>query len=488
MTMAAPPARYESSRSGSGQPDAGEPRRSRWQLLRHHDFRWYFAGSLLSNLGTWLQSTAQVILAYQLTHSVFSVGLVVSAQFVGVLLLSPWAAVIADRIGGRVTLAASQAASAVIAGLMAWAYSLHLLGEQALIAGALALGLAFSLALPLQTSLVPTLVEPADTEAAMAMNSVSYNAGRALAPALSVLVLAFTGPDLIFALNAASFMIFAIILGRLKPAARDRWLLATPAREAPGQRRARVLDGVKAARNHRRIMLLLAIVAAVTFADDPILVLSPGLAHTALHVSSDWAAYFIAALGWGTVLGSLAPARRGTVIDPSGTSRRAAWSLLLLALSVIVFARGFTAQVSLLTAFLAGAAALFTGAAAQALIVGLHRETAVSIAGLWAIAWAGTKPIASLVDGWLASNVGIWPASVLLACPAIALALCEIMFTSGLKNSIKEWSLTNFVESNDFPDWVRSIPSLLRLENAVPASKIADAEHRSACFNSCPGG
>ena len=89
----------------SGQPNAETAKRSSWQLLGYRFFRLYFLGSLGSNLGTWLQGTAQVLLAYQLTHSVFDVGVVVSAQFAGTLLLSPWAAVVMSSTGtgaGRV--------------------------------------------------------------------------------------------------------------------------------------------------------------------------------------------------------------------------------------------------------------------------------------------------------------------------------------------------------------------------------------------------
>src|SRR5690348_13574568 len=68
--------------------------RSSWGVLRYPAFRLYFAGSLVSNLGTWVQNTAQVLLMYQLTHSVFAVGVVISAQFAGSLFLGPTAAVV----------------------------------------------------------------------------------------------------------------------------------------------------------------------------------------------------------------------------------------------------------------------------------------------------------------------------------------------------------------------------------------------------------
>src|SRR5450631_2417030 len=87
-------------------------RHSAWLLLRQRDFRLYFIGSLVSNFGTWLQSTAQILIAYQVTHSVFVVGLIAAAQFAGMTLVSPWAAVVADRVGPKTLLVATQGASA----------------------------------------------------------------------------------------------------------------------------------------------------------------------------------------------------------------------------------------------------------------------------------------------------------------------------------------------------------------------------------------
>ncbi len=62
-------------------------------LRGNSDFRWYFLGSVTSDFGTWLQNSAQVLLAYQLAHSVFTVGLVTFAQFTSPLVLGPWAGV-----------------------------------------------------------------------------------------------------------------------------------------------------------------------------------------------------------------------------------------------------------------------------------------------------------------------------------------------------------------------------------------------------------
>lgn len=455
-------------------------RHSSWQLLRQHQFRLYFLGSLISNLGTWLQSTAQIIIAYQFTHSVFTVGLIASAQFAGMVVVSPWAAVLASKYSPRAVLIGTQCASAIIAALMAFCYFDGILRLPELFFGALSLGFAYALALPVQTALVPELIDRADITDALKMNSVSYNAGRALAPALSVLVIAFLGPDLIFILNAITFVTFALLLRRLDLFTADERLRVTLAASfrqarklavnalapvAPGwhspvspgrttsprrsveftpveRPRARLRDGLDIALRHRRILLLLAIVAAVTLADDPILVLSPALAHAKLHVSNDWAGYFIAALGWGSVLGSLPP----TSAQNDGgrrASRYAALSLLALGVSVVAFTRGFSPPATLAAAVAAGTAGLCTGTAAQAALLS-HQEkakasmaTAASITALWAIAWAGTKPFASLLDGWLASHIGLMRTGIVLASPALAIALCELLLPPAIREFIK---------------------------------------------------
>ena len=424
------------SRTGQTPPVTHrKTRRSAWLLLSQPRFRLYFLGSLTSNLGTWLQSTAQILIAYEVTHSVFTVGLVTSAQFAGMVLVSPWAAVVADRVGTKTLLIGTQGASALVALYMAWRYYTGLLGVHTLVFGALALGFAFALSLPVQAALVPALVDPSDATAAVKMNSVSYNAGRALAPALCVPVMALVGHDIIFLLNAVSFIIFAVCValalsGRRPAAGKAEAVTCHAADEPTGPRRTRVTDGIVIALRQPRILLLLAIVATVTLADDPILVLSPALA-VKLHLSNAWTGYFIAALGWGSVLGSLPP----TSTRDNGmasASRRAAISLLILGLSVALFALGFRSQVSLLAACAAGAAGLFAGTAAQAALLQHHQNerssipTIASVAALWAIAWAGTKPFASLLDGMLASHLGIQITGIALALPAIIIALCEI--------------------------------------------------------------
>jgi len=384
-------------------------RRAAWRVLGNGSFRLYFVGSTLSNLGTWLQNTAQALLAYELTHSALTVGLIVCFQFTPVLLAGPAAGTVVGRVGDlRKILIITQFASAAVAGVLALLEFSGRLTVVGLAAGALALGTAYCFALPAFTVLVPSLVPRSETSSAMAMNSVSYNIGRATAPVLAVLIIAFIGFGPAFAFNAVSFLTLAWLLRKLRP----RYELPRPARQP------RLADGFRAARMHR-IWLLLLIVTAVTIAADPVLVLGPVLAHR-FHVSEAWAGYFLSGLGIGTVLGSLVSVPRPSML------RHAAYPLAVLSGAIIVFSLGLDRWVCLAMAVIAGIACLLTGAMTQTLLIDFAGRNRAAVMAVWAVAWAGSKPLASLADGYLATRFNVTTAGVLLALPALLPALIVI--------------------------------------------------------------
>ncbi len=398
------------------------PKSSNWQALAHPKFRWYFIGSVTSNFGTWLQNTAQVVLAYQLTHSVFAVGLVTCAQFSSPLLLGPWAAVLTHRIGNWRTLIVTQVASTAIAATLAALKFSGALTINWLCAGALAIGLAFTFALPAMSVMVAGLFSDNENEPeraravkrAMAMDSVSYNLGRVLAPAISILIFTTVGFGLAFALNAGSFFLFTLVLVYLRPRARQ---------QAPN--RSRVMNGLHIAAKEPRVMVLMMMVAAITVAADPILVLGPALAEHVFRSSADWSGVFIAALGAGNVIGSFLPSKRR---PPS--IRRTAAVLAMLAIAMMVFSAAPSIWLSIAAAFGAGMACLVAGATARSLLIGcagddVKRQAAIMAA--WAIAWAGSKPIASLADGSLAGIIGVRATGILLAVPALLPALILVL-------------------------------------------------------------
>ncbi len=383
---------------------------SNWQVLAQPRFPWYFSGSVVSNFGTWLQNTAQVVLAYQLTHSVFWVGMVTCAQFSSPLFLGPWAGVLTLRLGNWRTLIVTQCASLLVAAALAGLWFGHALTMPWLVSGALAIGLAFTFALPALSVTVAALVPPAETKRALALDSVSYNLGRAVAPVFSVLIFTTIGFGWAFALNAISFGYFTAVLVCIRP--------RNPKAEI---NRPRVTNGFRIAWQDRRILILLLMVAAVTVAADPILVLGPALARS-FGFSADWSGIFITALGAGNVIGSF----RRTTQAPS--IRRAATMLSVLSLAMMVFVLAPWIGISVAAAFAVGMACLLAGAATRALL--LHHAgpgSQAAVMAAWAVAWAGSKPIASFADGTLAGLIGLRPTGILLALPALVPALVLVL-------------------------------------------------------------
>jgi MFS family permease len=377
----------------------GQP--SSWHTLRYRSFRYYFLGSVISDFGTWLQNTAQVLLAYHLAHSALAVGLVTCAQFTSPLVIGPFAGVMADRFGGRQTLLLTQVAAAVIAAVLAALYYCHALTEWPLIGGALAGGLTFTFALPARNVTVRRLVPQRDTRPAFIMDAVSYNLGRAVAPPLTVAIVWLThGYGLAFAVNAFTFLAFTFAL-----------ILAGRGADAEPERRSRVKDGFVIARNSRIILLLLLMVAAVTVADDPVQVLGPTLAGN-LGVSQSWSGWFIAALGAGSVVGSLRRPRHLPNL------RLAATVLAALGMFMIVFVATPFVWVSMSAAIAAGVTCLLANSMTRTLLSQTAGVNQASVMAVWAIAWAGSKPLASLTDGLLAGWIGVRPTGMLLAVPA----------------------------------------------------------------------
>ena len=116
------------------------PRRSPWRVLAYPEMKRYFIGSVASDFGTWIQNTAQVLLAYKLAHSALAVGLVTCAQFASPLVLGPWAGVMASRFGCKRTLLGTQVMSALVAAALGGLQFTHAATERDLIAGAVAMG------------------------------------------------------------------------------------------------------------------------------------------------------------------------------------------------------------------------------------------------------------------------------------------------------------------------------------------------------------
>lgn len=205
----------------------------------------------VSNAGTFLQSTAQAWLVWQLTHSTASLGLLGLVQATPLLGISLLGGVLADRWPRRSILIVTQAALALTAATMsALTFSGRLTVPVLLaMAGVLATIAAFDN--PVRQVYLPSVVVAPERGRVVGLNALAYNLGAIIGPALAGLLLATAGAAWCFLVNAISYLATVTLL-----------LPGPPGRAVPGNRAAGSAWGfLRASSVSRRLLLLVAIVS-----------------------------------------------------------------------------------------------------------------------------------------------------------------------------------------------------------------------------------
>jgi MFS family permease len=280
-----------------------------FRALHNPNYRRYAIGSLVSNTGTWMQRVAQDWLVLRLTHgSGTALGITTGLQFLPVLLLSPYAGVVADRFAKRRLLQLTQltmALASLILGVLAVG-GVAQVWHVYVIAFLFGIGSAFDA--PARQSFVSEMVGPDDLTNAVGLNSATFNAARIIGPAVAGLMIGALGGGAwatgwVILINAASY---AAVIWQLQHM--DTTLLHSPKRVArtPGM----LLEGVRYIRSQPKMM---AILVMVFFAGTFGMNFQITSALMATHVFGKGAGEFGilgSAMAAGSLIGALLAARR----------------------------------------------------------------------------------------------------------------------------------------------------------------------------------
>jgi MFS family permease len=179
-----------------------------FRSLQSFNYRVWAAGALVSNIGSWMQRTAQDwIVLTELTHqNATAVGIVMGLQFGPQLLLLPLSGFAADHLDRRKILFCTQAAMGLLAlglGLLTVTGVVRLWHVYVF---AFLLGCASAFDSPARQTFVAELVEERDLPNAVALNSTSFNAARMIGPAIAGGLIAGVGSGWVFLINALSFL------------------------------------------------------------------------------------------------------------------------------------------------------------------------------------------------------------------------------------------------------------------------------------------
>ncbi|GAA1259949.1 MFS transporter [Sphaerisporangium rubeum] len=396
-----------------GADPVGETRGGMFRSLRNHNYRLFVSGSVISNVGTWMQRTAQDWLVLELTHgSSAALGVTTALQFLPIGLFGLWGGVLADRYSKRHLLMAAQSLLGVLSltlGLLtvtghAQVWHVYVM--------AFLLGTVSCVEVPTRQSFVVEMVGRRDLPNAIALNSSTFNLARVVGPAVAgVLIYALGGTGPIFLLNAASF---AAVIAGLSVMRKSE--LRTPERVARAKGQLR--EGLRYVwRSPELLMPILLVAFVAMFATS----FTMSIAVMAKQVFGQGASSFgvaSSAFAVGALGGALLAARR---IRPS---RR---FLIGGAIAFGVFevvaglAPGYVSFLFLLVP--AGVAMITTNTTANSTVqLAASPEMRGRVMGIYVLVFTGGAPIGAPLIGWVGE----------LAGPRLGMVICGVMCLVGV--------------------------------------------------------
>jgi MFS family permease len=375
--------------------------------LRIRNYRYFFAGQIVSNTGSWMQRIAQDWLVLSLTHSPLAVGITTAMQFLPTLLLGLFGGVLADRMPKRRLLIATQGAMGGLAAGLAALTVTGLVTEYWVYAFALLLGLVTVVDTPTRQAFVSEMVGPKDLSNAVSLNAANFQTARLVGPAVAGLLIAAVGSGWAFALNALSFA--AVIAGLLAMRPGELRTVERIPREK-GQLR----EGLRYVKGRPDLMWPLVMAGFIgTFGFNFPTLLS-GLAYDTFHVGPGQYGLLNTAMALGSLAGALYAARRGNPRLRWLTGAAVAFGLLEAAGAV---APGYWTFAALLT--LIGVFGLTFNTAVNSYIqLATDPEMRGRVMGLLVLVFTGGTPVGAPLVGWVTDAYGARVG--LLACGAVS--------------------------------------------------------------------
>jgi MFS family permease len=389
------------------------------RALRHRDFRLFFAGQGVSQIGTWLQLIATSWLIYRLSDSAFMLGLAAFAMQIPFLVLTPIAGVFVDRLDRRRVLMTTNSIAAVQATAMFAVVALGLVQPWHLIAGNLVLGIVNAFDAPARQSILIQLVGGRqDLANAIALNSIMMNLARFVGPMLGGALIAALGERWGFGANALSYFGMIWALSLIRPAGKTHAPLET------GLWR-QLAAGARYAYGFLPSRSALLLVTATSLTVNSYVALMPWFAREAFHGDSSTLGVLLSSAGLGAVTGMAYLAMRTGV---RGLFRLIAVTSATAGAALLVFSFSSSLWLALPALYCVGLGLMLTAASTNTVLQTIvPDELRGRVASLYVMSFIGMAPVGSLITGSVAEHVG--PPMTLGACGILALAAAGVYFS-----------------------------------------------------------
>ena len=373
-------------------------RRATHDTFRSFDvrnFRLFFGGQLISQVGNWLTLVAQTLLVLKLTDSGYALGGLAAAQFGPVLIFGAYTGLVADRSDKRRLLIIVQAFA------MAQSFALAVLGFMshpplaAIYVIAIFGGLATAFDNPARRSFVVEMVPEENLNNAVSLNSALMTGARVFGPALAGLLVSTVGFGWCFLLDAVSYGPVIFAYWRMNPA---------ELRQAPvtPKGRGQVREGLRYARSIPELwvpLLMTGIIGTLAFNFQTVL---PLFATRDLHGNDVTFTWLLSVVSLGSLTGALAAARR-TAIDVTTVSRNAV--IFGVGMALLTFAPNQPSAFAV--AYVVGLGSILFMTAATAITqLAANPSMRGRVLALQAIVFLGSTPIGGPILGAVSESFG----------------------------------------------------------------------------------
>jgi len=377
-----------------------------FRALRVRNYRLYALGGVVSNTGTWMQRVAQDWLVLQLHHgsaaeASTALGLTTGLQFLPILLFSPYAGLVADRMPKRRLLQLTQAAMGVTSLLLGALAITGVVTTPMVFAIAFLFGIGSAFDAPARQSFVSEMVGPDDLANAVGLNSASFNLARVMGPALSGFLIAAMGSGIratgaVILLNGVSYLAVIGALQVMRPHE------LSPVPRAP-RSKGMIRDGVRYVRGRPDLMLILvAAFFAGTFGMN-FQMTSALMATQVFHKGPGEYGLLGTTLAVGSLTGALLGARR------EGRPRQRLVVLAGLAFGTVEVALGLMPSYltfALLTPVLGLCLLTMLNAANTTVQLSVSPQMRGRVMALYMMLVMGGTPLGAPVVGWVGATFG----------------------------------------------------------------------------------
>lgn len=366
-----------------------------FRSLHTRNFRLFFTGQMISQIGNWLTLIAQSLLVYHLTDSGTAVGVTTAFQFAPVLLLGPWAGLVADRSDKRKLLIIVQTIamgqSFVLAALafsgsppVAAIYAVALIG-----------GVTVAFDNPARRAFVVEMVSAEDMPNAVSLNSTLMTGSRIVGPVLAGALISTVGYGWCFLVDGLSYIAVLVCLQRM----RTSELRAAPVTpKGKGQVRA----GLNYVRSQPVLfvpMAMMAVVGTLSYNFQTVFPL-----FTSRDFGGDASTYttLFGVVSVGALVGALVAANRTKV-----TVRTVGWASVGYGVAMAAMSVVPSLAVAYLVALPLGFASITFLTASTAIVqVESAPEMRGRVLALQAMLFLGTTPIGGPILGALCDHFG----------------------------------------------------------------------------------